>query len=242
MEPQFQADGDSVSLPISATDTISNNPTYSATGLPPGLSMDATTGLISGTIGNTADANSPYYVIVTASDGSYNASEESTFVVAQQAPTTATFTVNTLTDAAASNPNIGPEINVAGDISLRSAIKRGNAITASNIVINFSPGLNGSIVLDNLGMLPDFQKNYTVNGEGANVTVARTNNAMVNFRIFNIPSGSFSTIQDLTISGGNVGAATDGGGISNAGTLSLSNVWVTGNQARDGGGSSTREP
>jgi len=41
---------------------------YSATGLPTGLSISASTGAISGTLSFTANANSPYSVVVTARD------------------------------------------------------------------------------------------------------------------------------------------------------------------------------
>jgi hypothetical protein len=148
-----------------------------------------------------------------------------------------TFTVNTLTDAAATNPNTSAAINVNGDISLRSAIQRGNAMgNASTVYINFAPGLNGDIVLDTLGALPDLQQNFLINGRGATVTVERTANAQANFRIFNVPANSESCIENLYISGGNVGQNADGGGIYNAGWLLLGNVWVGVCDARDGGG------
>ena len=48
------------------TETI----TYSASGLPSGLSLDTATGLISGTIDDSAASENPYQVTVTATDGS----------------------------------------------------------------------------------------------------------------------------------------------------------------------------
>jgi hypothetical protein len=57
-----------ITLSAQATDPEHDPLTYSATGLPPGLSIDAGTGLISGTISSTAAAGSPYAVSVRVSD------------------------------------------------------------------------------------------------------------------------------------------------------------------------------
>jgi hypothetical protein len=65
---QYNTAGDTVSLPITAADA-SGIPTYSATGLPQGLSIDPGSGVISGTIAPTAGSDNPYAVTVTATDG-----------------------------------------------------------------------------------------------------------------------------------------------------------------------------
>ena len=66
---QTNYDGDVVSLAISADDNLGDTLAYSAAGLPTGLSINAGTGLISGTIDPAADANGPYAVTVTATGG-----------------------------------------------------------------------------------------------------------------------------------------------------------------------------
>lgn len=63
------AEGSSISIDAGATDPDPDILTYSATGLPPGLSINLSTGLISGTIGFTATSASPYSVQVTVNDG-----------------------------------------------------------------------------------------------------------------------------------------------------------------------------
>ena len=69
VEDQSDAEGDVITLPIAATDSDSDNSlTYSASGLPDGLSIDPGTGVISGTISQTAAANSPYTTVVTVTD------------------------------------------------------------------------------------------------------------------------------------------------------------------------------
>src|SRR5262249_27869691 len=49
--------------------TASGTLSYSATGLPAGLSISSSTGVISGTLGSSASANSPYTVVLTVTDG-----------------------------------------------------------------------------------------------------------------------------------------------------------------------------
>jgi hypothetical protein len=71
---QTNQEGTSVSLQLSATD-VGGTPTYSATGLPAGLSLNASTGLIAGTIGTAAHGSSPYSVTVTGNDGSNSSSQ-----------------------------------------------------------------------------------------------------------------------------------------------------------------------
>jgi|GEM_PF-749331 len=80
---QANTTGDVVSLSVSARDRDGDTLTYAATGLPSGLSMNSSTGLISGTIANTADAGSPYNAMITASDGSKSNSQTLTWTVTQ---------------------------------------------------------------------------------------------------------------------------------------------------------------
>jgi hypothetical protein len=76
---QASAEGTSVNLPITATDMDTGDVlTYSATGLPPDLSIDPGTGVISGTIAFTAEPS--YTVNVTATDnGTPQLSDTETF-------------------------------------------------------------------------------------------------------------------------------------------------------------------
>ncbi|MBK8784602.1 MAG: tandem-95 repeat protein [Anaerolineales bacterium] len=84
---QTSAEGSVVSLQILAADTDipADTLTYSATNLPQGLSINTTTGLISGTLTYHAAAGSPYNVTVTVNDGTTSSSANFTWTVSQAA-------------------------------------------------------------------------------------------------------------------------------------------------------------
>jgi hypothetical protein len=72
---QSNSEGDTVSLQAEASDAGGLTLTWSADSLPDGLSIDASSGLISGTIATGAAGNGPFEVTVTASDGTYSSSQ-----------------------------------------------------------------------------------------------------------------------------------------------------------------------
>jgi hypothetical protein len=72
---QSGLDSATVSLAITGHDAGSNSIAYSASGLPSGLSINSTTGVISGTIGSTAHTGSPYTVTITGNDGTDTTSQ-----------------------------------------------------------------------------------------------------------------------------------------------------------------------
>jgi cold shock CspA family protein len=62
-------EADTVSFAVAATDSDDDDLSFSATGLPPGISIDSDSGLVAGKIGYTAAAASPYTTVVRVSDG-----------------------------------------------------------------------------------------------------------------------------------------------------------------------------
>jgi VCBS repeat-containing protein len=70
--PQNGTDGSAISIDVAALGTVSDpngDPlTYSAAGLPPGLSIDPGSGIISGTLPHDASAGGPYLVQIFAAD------------------------------------------------------------------------------------------------------------------------------------------------------------------------------
>ena len=65
---QSNAQGDTVSLQLSGTQPDGDSILYDASDLPPGLDIDPSSGLISGTIAEGAASGGPYQVTVSAYD------------------------------------------------------------------------------------------------------------------------------------------------------------------------------
>ncbi len=86
--------GQVISLQIQATDLDNNTLTYSATGLPTGLTINTTTGLISGTLSSVN--GSPFQVTVSANDGFDSGSVTFVWTVVQNSGIsyTASFVLN----------------------------------------------------------------------------------------------------------------------------------------------------
>jgi FKBP-type peptidyl-prolyl cis-trans isomerase len=112
---QSSTEGQSANLSITATDASSNALTYTATNLPGGLSINSTTGLISGTVAATAAASSPYTVVVTATAATSGATNSATFTWTVSSPVTVTSPGNqTSTEGAAINLPITATDNASG--------------------------------------------------------------------------------------------------------------------------------
>ena len=116
---------DDIWLPLTAFDRDGEPLTFSAAGLPPGLSIDTATGEIIGTISSTADAGSPYAVTVTAAHGGHSASQTFNWTVAR---------------VGVVNP--GDQHSATGDtLSLWVAARAGSGQTLSYSATGLPPGL-----------------------------------------------------------------------------------------------------
>jgi hypothetical protein len=107
----------SVSLQLRGSDPDSTALTYSSSGLPPGLSLNATSGLISG---KTSSAGS-YQVTVTVSDGALSASRSFTWTVS------ASNGKNVV-----SSPVMGVRFQSAGHLSGVTALHDGRLLLIEN--------------------------------------------------------------------------------------------------------------
>src|SRR5438477_5593900 len=83
-----------------ATDANNTPLTFSATSLPNGLTINSSTGLISGSISSGAAAASPFQATITASDGLFKASQIVTWNVT---PVVAVTPIGTQTNAEGDN-------------------------------------------------------------------------------------------------------------------------------------------
>ena len=120
----------------------------------------------------------------------------------------------------------------AGPGSLRQAVIDacpGSTITFDMNTVTSPISLSGGrIIID---------KNLTIQGPGASLlTVQNTAAASGTSYAFHINAGVTATISGLTISGGNVNTTNFGGGITNLGSLSVSDCRVSNNTASGGGG------
>ncbi|OYT86707.1 MAG: hypothetical protein CFE46_14695 [Burkholderiales bacterium PBB6] len=118
---QTATDAGSVSLATAPnfTDPDGDALTYSATGLPPGLSIDTATGVITGTLSSGASSaavNGVFTVVVTADDGRGGTVQQGfTLTVANPAPTAGNDTLTVAEDGSASGNVLTNDSDPDGD-------------------------------------------------------------------------------------------------------------------------------
>lgn len=149
-----------------------------------------------------------------------------------------TFTVDTVADTNDLNAGDGSCLDSLGTCSLRAAAEESNALAGDDI-INFSAGLIGfGTTLDAAKDSILITSNVLINGLGANNFSVSGGDAV---RVFNITSGT-ATLRGLTVRNGKapeIGSFSrdGGGGVRCADcVLTLENMVISNNVARDGGG------
>ncbi|MBT3322839.1 MAG: hypothetical protein HN392_11205 [Anaerolineae bacterium] len=113
-------------------------------------------------------------------------------------------------------------VSTCDEASLKTAIS--NAISGDTITISCS----GTIVLTSIITI---DKDLTIEGSGADQLAISGNNTSM---VFRINGSTLAEITGLTIQNGY--ASDDGGGLANAGTLTLTDVNFSNNSAADNGG------
>ena len=164
---QNGVEGDVVSLQIEATDVEDDVLTYTASSLPTGLSIDMSTGLISGTIEAGASANSPFAVDITVTDDG-SPSESSTVSFVWNVTDVAVNLAPVVT-------NLGEQNGVEGDIvslQIEATDVEDDAMTytASNLPaglsIDMSTGLISGTIEAGASANSPFAVNVTVTDDG----------------------------------------------------------------------------
>lgn len=112
---QSTPEGSSVNLQVTATEPEGDTLRYSATGLPPGISIHADDGHITGTVANNAAQTSSgtFYVTITVTDGYNNVNRSFTWTVTDT--TTPTFTTNAVNTNQEVNEGATPSPLIAVD-------------------------------------------------------------------------------------------------------------------------------
>ncbi|MEZ6039565.1 MAG: ubiquitin-activating E1 FCCH domain-containing protein [Planctomycetaceae bacterium] len=152
---------------------------------------------------------------------------------------TVSNTVNSTADTPDSVPGDGLAMDLAGNSTLRSAVMEANISGGASVIqlagtpssaVFYTLSLGGRFEDAGLSGDLDITGNITIRGGGANATFI---NAAEIDRVFHVHPGATLVLENLTIRGGE---AFDGGGIFNAGTLTLKNVNVLNSEAFNQGG------
>jgi predicted outer membrane repeat protein len=237
-----------------ATDADNQWLTYGSN-LPAGLTINPTTGTVTGTlpVGQyQAGQNLP--IAFTAADGSGGLATQMVEYFVTAAPQV--WTVNTLADTNDVNPVVGGNpIDGQGKVSLRAALQQANTNRTQGttpIYINFdmtalgqqANGATPNIVLG-LGALPAVTADVTILGPGAgSLTVTGQGNQGV-FTVGVKGQGTLplaAVVTGLTIQGGTnrtdlpQGGTGDGGAVQNYWNAFLVGVTITNGSANMGGG------
>ncbi len=195
---QSNLDGDAVSLPLTADYHGTGTLSYSATGLPPGLSVNLSTGQVSGTIAATADTNSPYQATVTVTDGTNTGSQ------------TFNWTVN----PRVSLPVLSDQSNAIGDVVSLDA----SGSDAGNGTLSYSAmGLPlGLTINGTTGLISGTIGSGAVSGSPYAVTVTASDGTGSASETFNWTVAAVTLANPGTLESGDgeaVSLALQGGGL-----------------------------
>jgi VCBS repeat-containing protein len=167
--------------------------TFSATNLPPGLSINPATGVISGTISRDASQSSPYAVVVTATDrDGESASAGFTWTIANPPPVAANDAGATTENATTSGNVLTNDRDGDGDPLTVSAVSGG-------IVGDAVEGSNGGTFTIN----PDGTYAFSPGSSFDNLAPGATRTTSVTYTVSDDNGGSVQATLTVTVTGQN---------------------------------------
>ena len=193
--PQNTSDGATISVPVAGnfSDVDGNTLSYSATGLPAGLSIDPVTGVISGTI--AADASQTnggvYTATITVSDGNGGTVTQTiTFNVANPAPTAANDSASTPEDTPVTISPLANDTDPDGDpLTITSASALNGTVTVNpdgTVTYTPNPGFNGTDTIT-----------YTISDGNGGTSTATITIAVADVNDAPVTSGSIGNQTNL---------------------------------------------
>ncbi|WP_312996493.1 retention module-containing protein, partial [Achromobacter animicus] len=190
-----------VSDRFSDTDT-SDTLTFSATGLPPGLTIDPNTGIITGTIDHSASQggnNGVYTVVVTATDPSgASTSQEFQWDVTNPAPTA-------VADSGTTDEDTSLTVNAQNGVLANDTDPDGDTLTVSQV--NGNAANVGTAVTGSNG------GTFTLNADGSysfnpgstfqNLGVGQTATSSISYTVSDGQGGTSTATLTVTVTGSN---------------------------------------
>ncbi|WP_128636333.1 beta strand repeat-containing protein [Bradyrhizobium lupini] len=194
---QSSSDAQNVSLNVAGNFSdpdAGDSLTFTATGLPPGLSISAA-GIITGTIDRSASVSGPYFVTVTATDlAGAQASRSFTWAVANPAPVAGNDDFTTTENAA-----------IDGSVLTNDSDPDGDPISVS-VVGGSSAGVGSAVAGSNGGT-------FTINADGTyafnpgtsfdNLAAGQTRTTAVTYTISDGQGGTSTATVTVTVTGQN---------------------------------------
>jgi regulation of enolase protein 1 (concanavalin A-like superfamily) len=211
---QTNAEGSTVSVQLVASDPDSNPLTYTATGLPASLSVNTTTGVISGTLTFTSAGS--YSVTATASDGTLSDSKTFSWTVSDvpQGPSITSLsptsgTVGTVVTI--SGANFGASQGT-GSVRFNGTVAAPTSWNTSSIVVPVPSGATTGNVVVTANSLASNGVPFTVTASAPSITSLSPT------------SGTVGTA--VTISGANFGTTQGTSNVRFNGTVATPTSWA----------------